>query len=91
MHSAIRDQLDLVKIAHIEDRYTVHIKLYYKNPNCDGSNVCPLTEKAVLDALQHCKVVTNDNVKKHVGTTWEVAGQDKHNPRAEVYIVPLPT
>lgn len=91
MHDVVKTQLDSLNVETIEDCYVLHIDLYYKNPNCDGSNVCPLTEKAVLDALQHYKVVSNDNVRKHVGTTWRVAGQDKNNPRAEVLVTPCPT
>lgn len=73
----------------VDDQYTLHIKLYYKNVTCDGSNIAALIEKFSLDALQEHKAVTNDNVKFHMGTTWEVIGQDKDNPRCEVTVIKL--
>lgn len=70
----------------IEGQYRLYIRFYYKNPSCDGSNVCSLMEKAALDALQAYGAVVNDNVSKHIGTTWELVGQDKGNPRAEIQV-----
>ena len=66
--------------------YTLHMKVYYKNPNCDGSNVVALIEKVFLDALISAGVLPNDTVQWHLGTTWEIAGQDKINPRCELTI-----
>ena len=62
--------------------------LFYRNVNCDGSNIVPLIEKAVLDVLQDCKIVKQDNVRYHLGSTWYIGGQDKENPRCEVTIEP---
>lgn len=64
--------------------FTLDIKIYYKNSNCDGSNIAALIEKVTLDALQEHNIIVNDNVKFHLGTTWSIAGQDKLNPRAEI-------
>ncbi len=70
------------------DQFTLDIDIYYKNAASDGSNVAALLEKFCLDGLQECKVIPNDNVKYHLGTTWRVAGQDKDNPRCIVTIHP---
>ena len=70
----------------ISNPYNLHIKVYYKNPNCDGSNVVALIEKVFLDALIKVDILVNDTVEWHKGTTWEIAGQDKSNPRCEIVI-----
>lgn len=70
-------------------KYKLHTALYYKNPTCDGANIASLIEKVALDALQGTGTLLQDNVKYHQGTTWEVAGQDKINPRCEVTIIPF--
>ena len=75
-----------VEGLNIYGPYTLHLYLYYKNSNCDGANICSLIEKIVLDALQTFKVVEQDNVKFHKGTTWEIVKQDKENPRCEIKI-----
>ncbi|AGM46930.1 hypothetical protein AD45P2_00570 [Alteromonas phage vB_AmaP_AD45-P2] len=80
----VEDQLDGTRI---QGPYTLHIDLYYKNPTCDGSNIVALMEKVALDALQHNKAVEQDNVLFHLGTTWNVAGRDKENPRCEISIL----
>ena len=72
----------------VEGLYRLHLKIYYKNATCDGSNVAALIEKFALDALQSHNTVVNDNVKFHIGTTWEIAGQDKTNPRCIVTVNP---
>jgi len=70
----------------VQGTYKLDIRLYYKNPSCDGANICSLVEKILLDALQKNNTVEQDNVKHHLGTTWSIAGQDKVNPRCEIYI-----
>lgn len=70
----------------VPGEFTLEIKIYYKNSNCDGSNIAALIEKVVLDALQEEKAVVNDNVKYHLGTTWKVATQTKDNPRAVITV-----
>jgi hypothetical protein len=81
----VNEQIPLNTV--IEGRYTLSILLYYKNPQCDGSNIVPLIEKVLLDALQNQKVVRQDSVKFHIGSTWMIAGQDKLNPRCEITII----
>ena len=66
--------------------FSTHYKLYYKNNACDPSNIVPLIEKVLLDALQHSEVIANDNVKFHLSSSWEVVGQDRDNPRCEITI-----
>ena len=66
--------------------YALFVDLYYKNPSCDGANIVPVVEKVVLDALQSCGVLSSDTVRHHLGTTWEIVGQDKENPRCEITI-----
>lgn len=88
-HELVKEQIgQLVEKKDFSGCYTLSIDVYYKNTGCDGSNVAALIEKFTLDALQTCKVVVNDNVKYHLGTTWRVAGQDKENPRCVVTIHP---
>ena len=65
--------------------YKVHYTLYWKNPSSDGSNIISLSEKIFLDAIQQ-GLVSEDNVKHHMGSTWTNAGQDKVNPRVEITI-----
>lgn len=79
----VTSQLDSCTIP---SPFKVDIKIHYKNSACDGSNVASLIEKVLLDALQEGKVITQDSVKHHTGTTWTIAGQDKTNPRCEITI-----
>jgi hypothetical protein len=72
----------------IDSPYKLHLTLYYKNKNSDGANIAPLIEKFFLDAIQDLKIVKNDTVMYHLGTTWEVGGEDKENPRCEVVLLP---
>lgn len=70
-----------------EGSFKLHISIYYKNSNCDGSNISALIEKFALDAFQEAGVVINDNVKYHKGTTWEIVEQDKEDPRCIVKVI----
>lgn len=70
----------------IASPYELEMKLYYKNSNCDGSNIVALVEKVLLDALQKANIIDKDSVKHHLGTTWAVVAQDKVNPRCEITI-----
>ena len=70
------------------NKYTLHTKVFYKNKSCDGRNIVPVIEKFVLDALQEAEVTTEDTVKEDLGGSWEVADQDKDNPRVEIEIIP---
>lgn len=84
---------DLIKhsivTAPISSTYKLDIKVFYKNPQSDGSNIAAMFEKFFLDALQELKIVQQDNVKYHLGTTWSVGGQDKDNPRCEIIVIPI--
>lgn len=86
-HELVHNQLKDAK--PIEGAYTLHTKLYYKNPSCDGRNIVPMVEKFTLDALQDLNLISNDNVKLDIGGSWEVSGQDKENPRVEITIQPI--
>lgn len=70
--------------------FTIHYKLYYKNPSSDPSNIIHCIEKFILDGLQESGVLTNDNVKFHLKGSWEVVGQDKLDPRIEAEISAIP-
>jgi len=83
-HQLIAQQI--TNLSSISNMFTVDLSLFYKNPNCDTSNVCSMIEKFTLDALQEFNIITNDNVKFHMGSCYRVAGQDKVNPRCEVSI-----
>lgn len=69
-------------------QFKLEMEFYYKNPASDGHNVT-IIEKFVLDAIQELNIVPNDTVKHHLGTTWNVAGQDKLNPRIEITVVSI--
>jgi hypothetical protein len=83
-HQLVANQLG--GLSPITGQFTLSICIYYKNTNCDGSNIASIIEKFILDALQQHSIIINDNVKYHLGSTWSIAGQDKTNPRAEITI-----
>ena len=70
----------------LPNQFTLHIDVFYKNPNMDASNVSSRMEKFTLDALQEAGIIVNDNVKYHMGSCWVNKGQDKQNPRVEISI-----
>ena len=72
-------------IPAITGSYTASVKLYYQRTNCDGSNVVPLVEKVVLDALVAAGLLVGDSVRHHLGTSWTVS-KDVENPRCEITI-----
>ena len=75
-----------VNSCTIAPPFLLEIGLWYKNPSSDPSNIVPLIEKVLLDALQSSNVIENDNVKHHLGTCYTVLGQDKENPRCIITI-----
>ena len=80
----VLNQLD--KNTKIPSPYQVRMAVFYKNTNCDASNIVALIEKVVLDVLQSVNIVENDSVKHHIQTFWFVQAQDKNNPRVEITI-----
>lgn len=68
--------------------FRTHYQLYYKNPASDPSNIITIIEKFLLDALQEHHIITNDNAKYHLSSSWEVISQDRDNPRVVVTITP---
>lgn len=70
------------------ERFTVDYKLYYKNTNCDPSNIIALIEKVALDAFKKAGVIIDDNTKYHTSSSWTCVGQDKLDPRVEITISP---
>lgn len=83
-HKLVADKLS--EFEPISGQFKVKYVYYYKNSSSDGSNVVSQIEKYLLDAIQDIGLVENDNVKYHIGSSWEVGFQDKENPRMEVYI-----
>lgn len=73
-------------VVPIPGTFSLGLSLYYKNSNCDPSNIVSIIEKFFLDALQEHNIIVNDNVKYHLGSTYTVLGQDKTNPRIEITI-----
>lgn len=84
-HSLTKEQLDSTNLIAIRGQYRLLIELYYKNLGSDGSNICSVMEKFVLDAFKGV-VVVDDKIKYHLGTTWKVVEKDKENPRVEITI-----
>jgi len=82
-HELVHKQVDNTRIS---STFKLHIGIYYKNSSCDGANIAALMEKVALDALQEENVIINDNVQYHLGSSWEVLGQDKDNPRCLITI-----
>ena len=82
--SLVADKLK--EFEPIAGMYTVRYIYYYKNINSDASNVVSGIEKAFLDAIQEIGLVTNDNVRYHIGSKWSVGGLDKLNPRMEIIL-----
>lgn len=83
-HDLIGEQIQTSK--PITSPFEVSISLYYKNTNCDPSNIISLIEKFSLDALQEYNIISNDTVLHHKGTQWSVVEQNKENPRCIVSV-----
>lgn len=82
-HELVRNQLGTDRIS---GPYELYLELYYKNSNCDGSNIIALMEKVVLDAFQEHGIIESDTVKHHLGSSWKIIQQDKENPRCVIQI-----
>lgn len=83
-HTLVRDQLS--NFTTTFKTYELDLKVFYKNASSDMSNCLALIEKFVLDALQELGITPGDTVKHHVKTTYQVAGQDKTNPRCIITV-----
>lgn len=83
-HSLVGNQV--ANSPSIPGQFTVTYTLYYKNITSDPSNIIAGIEKVLLDGLQEHSIITEDNPKYHIGTSWTVAGQDRTNPRIEITI-----
>lgn len=70
----------------INGSYKAHFMIYYKNSQSDGPNIYSIADKLTMDGLQIYNTLKEDNVLYYLGGSWEVAGQDKKNPRVEIYI-----
>ena len=77
------------RVAKVQGAYTAEYKLYYKNPISDAPNIIAIIDKLLMDGLQECGAIENDNVKFYKGAKWSVAGQDKINPRVEIIITKI--
>lgn len=67
-------------------QYVLKVDIYYQRANTDPSNVIPIVEKFFLDALISAGILAQDSMTFHLGTQWQVAGQDKINPRCEITV-----
>ena len=76
-----------VNKVKIPGKYQVRYRYFYKNVLSDAPNVIAAVDKMFVDALQAEGVLEQDNVKYYVGCVWEVAEQDRNNPRVEASII----
>ena len=83
-HSVVASQLPAD--ATTFSTFHTHYRLFYKNSASDPSNIIPIIEKCLLDALQEHHIIPNDNVQYHLSSSWEIASQDTIDPRVEVTI-----
>ena len=85
-HELVSKQVQPLDIPY--EKFVAHTTVYWKSANCDIRNISPMIEKYLMDALQVCGVLTNDNSKFDMGGTLTNGGQSKDNPRCEVTIEP---
>lgn len=71
------------------EKFKIITTIYWKNSSSDPRNIVPMIEKYVLDALQECKVITNDNANYDMGGSFINSGQDKENPRVIIEVIPV--
>lgn len=84
-HELVDRQKDLV--CSPCKSYKLTMRVYYKNPSSDPSNSIAVLEKFALDGMIASGIIHEDNMMHHFGTSWEVAGIDKENPRVEIEIL----
>lgn len=75
-----------LKKIKIKGKIKTHYTYFYKNSQSDAPNVVAVLDKIFMDALQKANIIKDDNVLNYIGSSWEVGGQDKKNPRLEVKI-----
>lgn len=78
-----------IKAKPLKGKVKTHYTYFYKNSQSDAPNIVAGIDKLFMDALQKSKVIKDDNVLNYVGSTWEVGGQDKVNPRIEVKLIEI--
>ena len=74
------------KTTLVKSPLQTHYKVYYKNKLSDAPNIVAVIDKFLMDALQECGVIVNDNVQHYIKSSWEVIEQDRDNPRVEVTV-----
>ena len=84
MHGVVADKVKAPESYN--GTYLIEYELWYEHARVDPSNVIGITEKMVLDALQECGALLNDNVNCHKGSTYKVMGADKERPRVEIKV-----
>lgn len=97
MHHIVRNNMkkfyysliaqNLRKTKTLTGKVKTHYTYYYKNPQSDAPNVVAVIDKMFMDQLQNSKIIKDDNVVNYIGSTWEVGGQDKLNPRIEIKLI----
>ena len=88
-HDIVR-QLTSQQAATIKGPYELAFEYYYKNKTSDLGNVCGIASKHANDAFEAYGLVSNDNVQYCKKECYYVGGEDKENPRMEIYIRALP-
>lgn len=66
-------------------KVTVEIRCYEKDARRDDDNVTSGAAKVILDAMQKCGILANDN-QKHVRCVKHPVEVDRKNPRVEIII-----
>jgi len=93
MHAIVRNNMKKfyysliakkLKSKPLKGKVKTHYIYYYKNSLSDAPNVVAVIDKMFMDQLQNSKIIKDDNVLNYIGSSWEVGGQDKKNPRIEV-------
>ena len=82
-YSIIRSKLKNIKIT---GKVKTHYTIYYKNKLSDAPNIVAVIDKMFMDELQNSKIIKDDNVLNYIGSSWEVGGEDKKNPRIEIKV-----
>jgi len=69
----------------INKEFIVAIDWYEKDRRTDADNICHGV-KYILDSLQQCGVIPNDN-RKYINELHHTVHVDKENPRIEVQLI----